>query len=419
MPVGDESGQAHAAMVLTAYERYAWGFLEITRRARERFERRAWRDLQADTRERLDLYQRVVDGVLAQVGVRAGSDPAARLAWRSAKHCFQELVRRREDAALAETFFNSVVRRVLGTVGVDEETEFSASGIPEPPASRRGGGRPIDQRYAPRGSLVALLQQVLADTGFALAELEADAARTAAELERVLAERDAAAVERVDVLVEPFFRGQAAYLIGRIWAGEQPLPLVIALLNLEEGIRVDAVLLDAREVGAIFSLSRSYFFHAQPAVRATVQFLEPLIKKPRSEIYTALGHKRHGKTELFRHLRRRLAELPQERFVNAPGVRGLVMIVFTMPSLDLVFKVIRDRPGQPKDTSPDEVRRRYRLVFQHDRVGRLLDAQEFEHLRLPRSCFSQELLAQLLAEAPQTVTVDGDAVVLGHAYAER
>lgn len=412
-PSRTESAQRRARVVLEAYEGYAEGFWAITARARERFERRQWRELQADTRERLELYQHFVEAALSRLPGAGDGEADARSGWRQAKELFSEQARSRGDGELAETFYSSVVRRALGTVGVDPETEFSGPRGPD-----GVGDRSFYRRYVPGGPLSSTVAQVLADSGFALRDPAGDAARVAAELERLLAERDAPPLERLDLLVEPFFRGQAAYLVGRVFTGEEFLPLVVALLNPPEGVCADAVLMDAREVAGVFSLSRTYFFHAQRHPRQTVRFLGPLLGRPEPELYTALGHKRHGKTELYRHLRSRLSET-EERFDVAPGVAGLVMIVFALPSLDVVFKVIRDRPGAPKDTSRERVMERYRLVFAHDRVGRLLDAQEFEHLRFSRERFAPGLLAQLLREAAETVFLDGDTVVLRHAYTER
>jgi isocitrate dehydrogenase kinase/phosphatase len=140
--------------------------------------------------------------------------------------------------------------------------------------------------------------------------------------------------------------------------------------------------------------------------------------KPVAELYSALGHNKHGKTEFYRALRRHLART-DDRFEIAPGARGTVMVVFTLPSLDVVFKVIRDRFTYPKQTTRDQVRRRYRLVFEHDRAGRLVDAQEFEHLAFPRRRFHPSLLEELLGSASLNVTLEGEHVVLHHLYTER
>jgi isocitrate dehydrogenase kinase/phosphatase len=95
------------------------------------------------------------------------------------------------------------------------------------------------------------------------------------------------------------------------------------------------------------------------------------------------------------------------------------MMVFTLPAFNVVFKVIRDRFRPPKETSREEVMERYRLVFARDRVGRLADAQEFEHLHFPRGRFAPELLEDLVAAAGDAVRVEGDDVTVRHLYTER
>ncbi len=97
----------------------------------------------------------------------------------------------------------------------------------------------------------------------------------------------------------------------------------------------------------------------------------------------------------------------------------MVMAVFTMPSYDVVFKIIKDKFGDPKTTTRREVMERYQLVFKHDRVGRLIDAQEFEHLQFERARFSKDLLEDLLKVASATVKLDGQYVDIQHLYIER
>ena len=70
----------------------------------------------------------------------------------------------------------------------------------------------------------------------------------------------------------------------------------------------------------------------------------------------------------------------------------MVMRVFTLPSYDVVFKLIKDRFDFPKDSTHEDVMRRYRLVFEHDRAGRLVEAHEFDICAFPgndltRSCW--------------------------------
>jgi isocitrate dehydrogenase kinase/phosphatase len=216
-----------------------------------------------------------------------------------------------------------------------------------------------------------------------------------------------------------FYRGKGAYLVGRISSGSQVVPLAIALLNGPDGIEVDAVLLTENQVSILFSFTRSYF-HVDVASPATlVHFLSTLMpRKRRAELYISIGHNKHGKTELYRELRRHIG-VSGERFEMARGTPGLVMEVFTLPGFDVVFKAIKDRFGAPKQITRDHVRSRYRLVFRHDRAGRLVDAQEFEHLEFHRSRFEQELLDVLLDQCARTVSVSGDKVHLAHVYVER
>jgi isocitrate dehydrogenase kinase/phosphatase len=96
-----------------------------------------------------------------------------------------------------------------------------------------------------------------------------------------------------------------------------------------------------------------------------------------------------------------------------------VMAVFTLPSFNVVFKIIKDSFGAPKNTTRRAVMAKYQFVFVRDRVGRLADAQEFEHLEFPRRCFPDELLAYLVRVAGSTVRVEGDRVVVRHLYTER
>jgi len=137
-----------------------------------------------------------------------------------------------------------------------------------------------------------------------------------------------------------------------------------------------------------------------------------------AELYIALGYDRHGKAELFRDLSRHLAA-STDRFEFAEGDRGMVMVVFTLPSYDMVFKVIRDRFAHPKQTTRRQVLERYELVFHHDRAGRLVDAQQFEHLTFPRRRFGEDLLAELREETADTVSIEGDRVAIRHLYVER
>src|SRR5581483_12000585 len=169
----------------------------------------------------------------------------------------------------------------------------------------------------------------------------------------------------------------------------------------------DAVLTERDHVAQVFGFARSYFQADLPTVGDAVVFLRTLLpNKPVDEMYTVLGRAKQGKTERYRHFFRHLAAHRDERFIHAEGERGMVMLVFTLPSYPLVFKLIRDRFAYPKESVRVEVMDKYTFVFRHDRGGRLVDAQEFRWLRFPRRQFAPELLDELLAGCAETAALD-------------
>ncbi len=266
------------------------------------------------------------------------------------------------------------------------------------------------------------MREVLTDLPFAaqIADLESAVHRISAEIGRHYENfRQSAAPSSMEWIEPLFYRGHCAFLVGRLVDDGAMTPLVVAFSNGAHGIQVDAVLLSRAEIGSLFGFARSYFHVDLPAVGAAVTLLRSLMpRKPIDELYTVLGRAKQGKTERYFALKRHL-DRSIDSFVHAPGERGLVMIVFTLPSHDLVFKVIRDRFGAPKRITRDEVIERYRFVFRHDRAGRLVDAQEFKRLRLPRARFMPALAEELLGEAAQSCRIDGDDLIVDHCYVER
>ena len=215
--------------------------------------------------------------------------------------------------------------------------------------------------------------------------------------------------------------GRRAYLDRAAFrAGDKHgLPLGLALLHGDTGIRLDAVLMGEDDIAILFSFTRSYFRVDAPRPYELVRFLKTLMPRKRlADLYMAIGYNKHGKTEFYRDFLRHL-RASEDQFESAEGARGMVMLVFTLPSYDVVFKLIKDRFDYPKDSSKSEVMRKYRLVFEHDRAGRLVEAYEFEHLRIPRDRFRPELLEELQRCAADSVSIEDDYVLVKHLYVER
>ncbi len=408
-----------AEVVARGFERYHRAFLAITRRARSRFEQRDWHGAMADGRERLALYgealRAVLDELVPLLGPRAGDSAL----WSAVRAAHARAVLGHPSGEIAETFFNSVTRRVLRTVGTNPGVEYLDFRFERVP----GPIRTVSFRnYATEPDAASAVRAMLGQYAFAVpwADAEGDARLAGERIAAAWAAGEAPhALEALEVLEPVFYRRKGAYLVGRARGGNRVMPLVLALVHDDRGVRVDAALFTEAEVSVVFSFTRSYFRADVASPADTIAFLGTLMPlKPVAELYTALGHHKHGKTEFYRSLQRHLMR-GGEKFERAPGARGMVMEVFAMPGFDVVFKVIRDEFPPPKRTTPAEVRRRYTMVFAHDRAGRLVEAQEYEGLTFPRERFAPALLADLLANAGQTVRVVGDDVVVAHLYAER
>ena len=406
--------QYAAELIAAQFRAYNEEFGCVTRRAAAHFLSGDNIARERDAVARIELYEQHV--VQALDALRATGAGAAAAFWVTATAAYDRLIERLPDSDFYRTFFNSVTRDLFGTVGVNPAVEFCATH-----SGRAFGSVPI-RVYPAAGSLQAAIGDVLADLPFrsAITSPELAARRVGAELGRHFETRPPSAAPESIELIEPlFYRAGEAFLVGRLIGDSAVTPLVITFRNGSSGVQVESVLLSRNEISAQFGYANSYFHVDLPVVGAAVTLLRSFMpRKPVDELYTVLGRAKQGKTERYFALRRHL-DSSIDAFVHAPGERGLVMIVFTLPSHDLVFKVIRDRFGAPKHTTRAEVMERYRFVFRHDRAGRMVDAQEFRRLSLPLARFMPALASELLSEASQSCRVEGEELIIEHCYIER
>ena len=406
----------YAVTIAEDFRLYNEEFGRITRRAARNFLAQDWHTAQLDAVARIELYEQRVARCVALVGGQLQAQRTDVALWADIKHAYETLVARRPDSDFYHTFFNSVTRDLFGTVGVNREVEFCATSV-----GRASGSVPI-RVYRVAGSLPTAVREVLADLPFgdAIGDTESAVHRISAEIGRYFQlGRHSGAPESIELIEPVFYRGMHAFAVGRLIGDSAITPLVIAFTNSSQGVQVDAVMLSRADVGSLFGYARSYFHVDLPVVSAAITLLRSFMpRKPVDELYTVLGRAKQGKTERYFALQRHL-DKSIDSFVHAPGERGLVMIVFTLPSHDLVFKVIRDRFAPPKTTTRAEVIERYQFVFRHDRAGRLVDAQEFKRLRLPRSRFMPDLAEELLRDASGSCRVEGEDLIVEHCYIER
>jgi isocitrate dehydrogenase kinase/phosphatase len=409
-----------ASAIYESFNTYRTRFKEITRRAQSRFIDRDWHGMRADAVQRLDLYREAVDRIETDIRRLFADRVQEKTLWTGIKAKYSGILVRNDDWELAETFFNSVTRRIFATVGVDAKIEFVNTDFDTPPKQT---GSEIFDTFRPADSTAQLFRQILVDLPMRdlFQNIEYDAQQVATKIETQLQKIGSpGSIDHIDMARSIFYRGMGAYLIGRIYTGSIQVPLAIALLNSSEGIFVDAVLLNESDISILFSFTRSNFHVEIERPYDLIHFLKTILPHKRiAELYISIGFNKHGKTEMYRELLDHLAVCYEDRFDVSRGQRGMVMIVFNMPNDDLVFKLIRDQFDRPKLTTRREVMEKYELVFRHDRAGRLVDAQAFEHLKFDACCFSAQLLTDLTHNAANTVRIENDDIIVNHAYLER
>ena len=410
-----------ARQILLGFDDYREHFRLITEGARSRFEQAQWQETQRASAARIVLYEEKVAETarhLRSVFEREILLDVQR--WPGIKRAYIGLIDPRFDDELSETWYNSIFCTLFSHDCISDDTMFIHSTRP----TNRFDSRLAQTRcYRPEGDLRGVLAQILGDFAFEVpyADFDGDLQRLDAQLHESLPDwvrKDPHLT--LELFASVLYRNKGAYLVGRIFTRDEQWPLAIPLLHHEGvGIVADALITDEAAVSIIFSFTRSYFMVEVPIPAEFIEFLKRILPgKHIAELYTSIGFYKHGKSEFYRALIDHLAT-SDDRFIMAPGVRGMVMSVFTLPGFNTVFKIIKDRFSHTKSVNRATVIEKYRLVKSVDRVGRMADTQEFADFRFPISRFEPECLAELLEVAPSTVEVQGDTVLVRHCWTER
>ena len=406
---------------LDGFNRHYRLFRETSRYAKSLFEGGQWAEIQRISRERIQFYDRRVTETVEYLQRRFNTERLPDAIWQQVKLHYVGLLTNHRQPELAESFFNSVSCRILHRSYYHNDFLFvrpalSTEHIDSDPPTYRS-------YYPARDGLRATISRILRD--FGLRNPFRDLNRDTRWLLRALREHlprpfALEANHQIQVLSSLFFRNKGAYAIGRIINGSQQYPFAVAILRNDDGsIFLDTVLLDFERLSILFGFSRAYFMADLEVPSAGVDFLKSLLpNKPAAEIYTMLGLQKHGKTLFYRDFLHHLRH-SGDQFVIAPGIRGLVMLVFTLPSYPYVFKIIKDVISPPKETDRQQVKDKYLLVKYHDRVGRMADTLEYKDVALPKDRFTPELLDELQRLAPSVIEQDGDSLVIHHLYIER
>jgi len=408
-----------AQTILQGFDAQYGRFLEVTAGAQQRFEQADWPAVQAAMKQRIHLYDHHVGLVVAQLKCITGPHFYDAAFLIRVKNCYSELLPDYPRAEIAESFFNSVYCRIFKHRDLTADKLYIFSEQPSHP--QRNCPRPLARQYPVQGDLMTTLEKVLGDLPMRLpwenAPRDVDYIATALQQRFSAAQLSDAVIE---MATEIFYRNKAAWIIGKIRIGQQVFPLLLPVhLGQKSALFVDACLTDSNDASIVFGFARSYFMVYAPQPGALVEWLREILPaKTTAELYSAIGCQKHAKTECYREHLRFMAQT-DESFIVAPGVKGMVMLVFTLPGSDRVFKVIKDRFAPQKEVTEAQVMACYQLVKEHDRVGRMADTQEFEHFVLPKKNISPELMAELQREVPAKMEDLGSSIVLRHLYIER
>ncbi|MFT5011548.1 MAG: isocitrate dehydrogenase kinase/phosphatase [Patiriisocius sp.] len=406
-----------ASVIEAGFNAYRDEFAAITRAARSRFQSRAWSEVQQASLDRIKLYRSSSDTMAEQVEALLAQQELDLEDWHEARVQFVDLVAHRPDAELAGTVFNTIFRRTHVHEGIDERFAFVNHAIPSPLASV-----PVRQYQSDEG-LVPILRRVFADIdlGADFEDQDRDIILIAETMKSLipLLRSDTDHLIQIEVLESVFYRNKGVYLVGRMTIEDHIFPLAVPILNSRGGLYVDTIIWNENDLSTIFSFTRSYFFVDIESPKAMVSYLNDLLPRKKAwELFTSLGYYKHGKTEFYSNFLAHI-EGSDDQFVIAEGIKGMVMTVFTLPSYQTVFKIIKDKFSPTKSVTRQGVLDAYYLVKTHDRVGRMADTQEFSDLFLPRDRFDPLLIEELQKVASSSIKLTQEHVIVRHVYSER
>ena len=411
-----------AETILSGFDRHFSIFTKITQGARERFENADWEAERTALRERIKFYDIRVKDSVNDLHKLFDLDNFNGALWFDVKREYVQLIQNHHQPELAETFYNSVFCAVFHRDYFDNNYIFVRSVVS---TEFINSDNPSYHVYYPaRRGFRASIRLVLIDGGFNLPfeNLDRDVRNITQSLIRQTFPRPRRAHLnfQFQVISTIFYRNKAAYIVGKCINSDMEIPFAIPILNNEQGsLYADTIIIGTKGLSRLFEFSYVYFMVDHPVPSSIVSFLRELMpSRSKQDLYSVIGLHKQGKTDFYRDFLHHLKH-SEDELIIAPGIKGMVMVVFTLPSYPYVFKVIRDRFPPPKKVTRQQVRDTYQLVKQHDRVGRMSDTLEYSHVALPVKRFSQELLEELYDTCTNSVSEEGEHIVIKHLYIER
>ena len=424
-----------AIKILAGFEGHYENIKSASIEAKRCFEEKEWEKIDRDSKLRLNFYdvrvndfckklsqelkQKNLYGAKAEFNKSQSLDKFNSDFWKSTKSVYTELITSHKQPELAETFYNSVFCRIFSRNFYNNQYIYTKPCVSlnyidmDEPV--------IDSYFVENNQLNKILRSVLKSYKFKckFGNFDQDIERLQEQLFKQVPRLESEVFE-IQFINTPFIRGKCAYIVGKIVTQlHADIPVLIALLNDDDkGLYVDSLLTDAGAISIVFSFSRSYFFITTDYPSAIVEYLKELLPgKTRALLYSLIGLHKHGKTHLYRHFLK-YSKITSEKLIVAPGIKGMVMSVFTFPMYPYVFKVINDRFAPPKMGTKEMVKDRYYFVKNHVRIGRLADTWEFSNVAFPLKDIDDTLLQELKKKAASNIEIEDDLLIVKHMYIE-
>ena len=424
-----------AIKILAGFEGHYENIKSASIEAKRCFEEKEWEKIDRDSKLRLNFYdvrvndfckklsqelkQKNLYGAKAEFNKSQSLDKFNSDFWKSTKSVYTELITSHKQPELAETFYNSVFCRIFSRNFYNNQYIYTKPCVSlnyidmDEPV--------IDSYFVENNQLNKILRSVLKSYKFKckFGNFDQDIERLQEQLFKQVPRLESEVFE-IQFINTPFIRGKCAYIVGKIVTQlHADIPVLIALLNDDnKGLYVDSLLTDAGAISIVFSFSRSYFFITTDYPSAIVEYLKELLPgKTRALLYSLIGLHKHGKTHLYRHFLK-YSKITSEKLIVAPGIKGMVMSVFTFPMYPYVFKVINDRFAPPKMGTKEMVKDRYYFVKNHVRIGRLADTWEFSNVAFPLKDIDDTLLQELKKKAASNIEIEDDLLIVKHMYIE-
>ena len=406
-----------AQWALWEFDLFYSSFKTITESAKTAFETREYQASLTISRKRLSLYSDSMFKLGEKLADAFSPISRDQALWEVIEEKYRQLVRNRYEWDLALAYIHSVRRSLF--LGEWSPVAYS---FDTPSKANTNFSNFLFETFQTELITTDLLINILSVPGFKVQyrELKVDAMLAAQRVKVDLDDKFSTyKIQKIEVIKGEFYRNRGAYIVGRIVLDNQSkVPLVIALLNDEKGIYVDAILTSESATFNIFSTTRANFHVNNDYYHELSEFLHSIIpKRSLGLAYSTIGFNHFGKVAVMEELKEELLSTGG-KLDFAIGFKGTVAIGFQSPQSGYNLKVIRNTPTEQYKWGVFEgvpsVLEKYGRVHVINRTGSMLDNIIFYRVKLERAWFTNALLQELLNDASECVTLQGESLFFRH-----